>query len=213
MAWECPVDRAVLHVNTDACILEVVGEDGEPASRGTEGRVIVTNLYNSTMPFIRYDLHDRGVMLSADRDPCACGSRAQRMAVLQGRDDDFVHLPDGRRVSPRLIATAVNRAFQGLTPLGAFDSHFRRFQVIQDASDHITVRIIPEPGRDVEFEPVITEVMERIGVGLACTVEIVDELPIEPSGKFKKVIRDIQGGRRDSGDALNERYGGLAQRR
>ena len=192
LAWECPADSSVLHVNTDACVLEIVDARGEPAARGVEGRVIATNLFNYTMPFIRYDLHDRGVILHQGGDPCSCGSRMPRMAVLRGRDDDFVYLPDGRKVSPRLIATAVNRAFSQLSPLDSFDRHFRRFQVVQDARDHVTIRIVPEQSSlTSDYRSVIAPAMQRIHPLMRCSIKTVESIPFEPSGKFKKVISDI----------------------
>ena len=113
------------------------------------------------------------------------------MAVLQGRDDDYVYLPDGRKVSPRLIATAVHRAFSQRSPLGGFDRHFRRFQVVQDARDHVTIRIIPEQGDLIDYRSIIAPALRRIHPKMRCSVEIVVSLPFGPSGKFKKVISDI----------------------
>ena len=153
--------------------------------------MIVSNLYNCTMPFVRYDLNDRGVILRLERTRCACGSYQPRMAILRGRDDDYVYLPDRRRVSPRLLATAVNRAFSGLSPRGAFDRHFRRFQVVQDALDHVTVRVIPEADRSVDFQTVIASAMRDLHPELRCSVKVVDDIPLEPSGKFRKVICSI----------------------
>jgi phenylacetate-CoA ligase len=191
MAWECPVDPDVLHINTDACILEIVDSEGRPLGAGEEGRVIVTNLFNCTMPFIRYDLHDRGAILDEGPRSCQCGSQHPRLAVVTGRDDDYGYLPDRGRVSPRLLATAVSRAFSGSSALGSFDRHFRRFQVVQDALDHVTVRIIPEMGSQMDFAAVIAPSFRRLHPALRCSVEIVDDLPLEASGKFKKVICNI----------------------
>jgi phenylacetate-CoA ligase len=191
MAWECPEDPSILHVNTDGCVLEIVDSKGDPVRPGVEGRVLVSNLYNCTMPLIRYDLHDRGVLHSVSGGRCACGSRQPSMAILSGRDDDYVYLPDRRRVSPRLLATAVNRALSDLSPRGALDRHFRRFQVIQDALDHVTVRVIPEADRPVDFQMVIRSAVRNLHPELRCAVEEVEEIPLEPSGKFKKVICNI----------------------
>lgn len=191
MAWECPVDPDVLHINTDACILEIVDSEGRSLRAGEEGRVIVTNLFNCTMPFIRYDLHDRGAFLDAGPRSCPCGCQHPRLAVLAGRDDDYGYLPDRGRVSPRLLATAVSRAFSASSLLGTFDRHFRRFQVVQDALDHVTVRIIPEKESQVDFAAVIAPSFRRLHPTLRCSIEIVGDLPLEASGKFKKVICNI----------------------
>jgi phenylacetate-coenzyme A ligase PaaK-like adenylate-forming protein len=191
IAWECPVDPGVLHINTDACILEIVDSEGRSLGAGEEGRVIATNLFNCTMPFIRYDLHDRGAFLDAGPGPCPCGSQHPRLAILAGRDDDYGYLPDGGRVSPRLLATAVSRAFSSSSSLGSFDRHFRRFQVIQDALNHVTVLIIPEMGSQIDFAAVIAPSFRRLHPAFRCSIEIVDDLPLEASGKFKKVICNI----------------------
>jgi len=188
IAWECPLHEGTFHINTDTCILEIVDERGDQAPAGTEGRVIVTNLYNRTMPLIRYDLRDRGVLVDEADHPCSCGSKSPSMAVVQGRDDDYLRLRSGRRVSPRLIATSVNRAFCDLSPIGAFDRHFRRFQVVQDAEDHLTIRVIPEHDREVDFQSVIAAALKGIHLDLRFSVEIVDDLPLGPSGKFRKVV-------------------------
>jgi phenylacetate-CoA ligase len=191
IAWQCPRDPKAYHVNTDACIVEIVDRDGSPLPAGTEGHILVTNLYNCTMPFIRYALHDRGVSLPSGRERCACGSRSPRMGVLGGRDDDYIHLPSGRRVSPRLIATAVNRSFDKLSAERGVDRFFRRFQVVQDAVDHLTIRIVPDSDRAAAFEEIIAPALQKLHPELRCTVELVDDLAHEPSGKFKKVIQGM----------------------
>jgi len=191
MAWECPADASVLHVNTDACVVEIVDEDGEASPLGVPGRVIVTNLFNCTMPFIRYDLHDRGLLLHPGGDHCTCGSRKPRMAVLQGRDDDFVYLPDGQKVSPRLIATVVGRAFSQQSPQGGSSLHFRRFQAVQEACGHLTIRVIPEQGEAMDYHSLVEPALHRLHPQMQCSVDIVDSLPLSPSGKFKKVSSNI----------------------
>jgi len=192
IAWECPKDQQVLHVNTAACAVEIVDAAGNPLPADEEGRVLITNLYNCTMPFIRYDLQDRGVLLESARRVCSCGSRNPRMAVVQGRDDDFIRLPDGRRVSPRLVATGVEKAFAKLETREGGEAFFRRFQVIQDALDHLTIRVVPIPGRVVPLAEHIAPALRRLHPDLRCTIELVDDLPPALSGKFRKVTRAIE---------------------
>lgn len=198
VAWQCPEDPSVFHVNTDACIVEIVDSDGNLLPSGADGHILVTNLYNCTMPFIRYALGDRGILLSPGTIRCACGSRSPRLGVLSGRDDDSVYLPDGRRVSPRLIATAVNRSFDRLSAERGLDRFFLRFQVVQDAADHLTINIIPDSACPVAFQEVIASAMRRLDPRLRCTVRLVDELPREPSGKFKKVVQAMSSQGRDA---------------
>jgi len=209
IASECPEDSRVLHINTDACVLEVVDDEGRSLPLGQEGRILLTNLYNCTMPFIRYDIRDRGAFLpSMSSERCACGSWRPKMEVLGGRDDDFVILPDGRRMSPRLMTTAVEHVFTPLSQRGGGDCVFRRFQIVQDAIDHLTVRIIPEAGQLMEFDGVIAGALRRIHPALCCTVVLVDDLPHEPSGKFKKVIRSFEASDTSTSHPAGEAHSG-----
>ncbi|MDD5647236.1 MAG: AMP-binding protein, partial [Candidatus Bipolaricaulis sp.] len=170
IAWECPADPTVLHVNTDGCIVEVVDDAGRQVPVGTEGRIVVSNLSNETMPFLRYDLADRGSFCAEGDEPCGCGSRAPRLRVVSGRDDDYVVLPDGRRVSPRLLAMAINRAFSGLSPCGSLYRHFRRFQVTQDRVDHVRIDIVPESGPVPDFGAILPAALAKLHPDLRCTI-------------------------------------------
>src|SRR5262249_19553988 len=54
----CPTDPG-MHVNADCCIVEVVDEAYRPVPDGTPGaKVLVTNLFNTAQPFIRYEVND-----------------------------------------------------------------------------------------------------------------------------------------------------------
>jgi hypothetical protein len=49
------------------------------------------------------------------------------MSTLGGRDDDFVYLPSGRKVSPRLVATVVHRALDDFCGRRGVGSPLRAF--------------------------------------------------------------------------------------
>ncbi len=189
IAWQCSVNPHVLHVNTDGCVVEIVDGAGVPQQVGSEGRILVTNLYNCTMPFIRYDLQDRGALLSTSGNRCACGSRHPTMDVVQGREDDCILRTDGHRLSPRLVATVLERSVDGLRTDDKRDTFYRRYQVVQDAPDHVTVRVVPIPNVDLPFEECVSAALRRLDPGMHCQVELVDALPAAPSGKFRKVRR------------------------
>lgn len=195
IAWECPQNPHKLHLNTDACIVEIVNEDGSPAPQGSEGRVLVTSLYNRSMPFLRYELGDRAALLSAEPTPCSCGSRKPCLSTVSGRTDDFLHLPDGRRLSPRVVAISLVKALSSDSLLrNPSDHSCLGFQVVQDAVDHVIVRIIPEQGSELDFESIIGPEMTKLHPALRSSVVLVDELESLPSGKLKKVISRIPAG-------------------
>src|SRR6185437_4278751 len=66
---ECDRHRG-LHLTAENLLVEVLDDDGQPTPPGEEGDVVITDLYNYGMPFVRYANGDRGV---AGFEGCACG--------------------------------------------------------------------------------------------------------------------------------------------
>ena len=98
IGMECPYATG-LHVIEDLLVLEVVDENYRPVPSGVVGhKVLVTTLFNRTLPFIRYEFsgprHRRRRALSM-------WTAALRLASLQGRREDVISLParNGGRVS------------------------------------------------------------------------------------------------------------------
>lgn len=189
IARQCPRDPEVLHVNTDSCVVEVVDDEGRAVPPGVEGRVLVTSLIHLTTPVIRYDVRDRGVLLSSKGAACSCGSRAPRMGILAGRQDDLVVLPSGRRISPRLVGTALIRALETAAAERGVDRLLRAFRVIQDAPDHLTVEIVPDADRETPFEAILSRTFAELHPDLRCSLRLVDAIQPEPSGKTRKVVQ------------------------
>jgi len=192
IAWECPAETGVYHVNTDACVLETVDDEGAPVPAGVEGRVVVTNLFNRTMPFIRYDLGDRAVFRETPRDRCACGHRGPTLAALLGRLDDFILLSSGERVSPRTIVGCVYRGSQRDV---AEPSYFvRRFRVIQDEPNAIRVLVVPAEDAPADLDARIRLECQALESGLRVDVERVGEIPGEPTDKARVVLSNLSDG-------------------
>jgi len=190
VAWECPEDPDRRHMNRDACVVEIVDPEGAPVEEGVEGRVLVTNLYNLTMPFIRYDLGDRAAWIAGGGSGrCPCGSTAPSLSPIRGRDDDYLRLPDGRRISPRAAGTLVPKR-----PSGGYIAGLRRFQVIQASPSDVRVKVVLDVEHDADFRRVIVENITRLHPRLRCEVERVDAIPVDASGKFKKLISHVAAG-------------------
>jgi phenylacetate-coenzyme A ligase PaaK-like adenylate-forming protein len=90
------------------CLLEAVGPDGATVQPGvTSERIYVTNLYNTTLPLIRFDVTDQITVLDG---PCPCGSSFRRIADPLGRLDDTFVYADGTTVHPHVFRSALSRA-------------------------------------------------------------------------------------------------------
>ena len=60
LAGECK--DGLLHSFLFWNYLEVLDKDNQPVREGEEGRVVVTNLYNYSMPLIRYEIGDMAIL-------------------------------------------------------------------------------------------------------------------------------------------------------
>ncbi|MFQ5963111.1 MAG: phenylacetate--CoA ligase family protein [Candidatus Scalinduaceae bacterium] len=89
IAWECPnVSRSHnLHIDMETAVVNFhkiqTREDGSRV-----GSIIVTNLENYVMPFIRYDLGDQ--VLFPSNNECTCGRTLQVLGKVLGRNDDVL---------------------------------------------------------------------------------------------------------------------------
>jgi len=190
IAWECPVNEHRLHVSTDGCVVEVVDENGESLPAGAEGLILVTNLFNRTMPFIRYCLGDRGSLLGGEDDiRCSCGYVGPSLALLAGRKEDYWWLPDGRRISPRVIDSQVASALA--SPSGDY-YYAKCYQCIQETRDTVRVLVLLEDRAPTDLSARITQAIKGISSDIECRVELVEAFPSLDSRKHRSVISRVQ---------------------
>lgn len=178
IASECEA-HAGLHVAMENVLVEVLAETGgsyRPAAPGELGLVVITDLNNLGMPFIRYALGDLAVAPRVDA--CACGRTLPRMGPVEGRAVEALRGPNGERVSSTLFEQIL------MNTLGA---SMERFQIVQHASLDITLRIAP--GHDLKEASLrsVLSACRALIPGLAVRTELT-ELPPDSTGKRRVVI-------------------------
>jgi phenylacetate-CoA ligase len=191
MAWECRDDPGVLHVNTDACVLELLDLEGNVVPPGVEGRVVVTNLYNLTMPFVRYDIGDHATWSNPSRHACSCGANTPTLSSIDGRTDDFIYLPDLRRVSPLVVLTTVLNACADPTPNGARVGQVRQFQVIQETAGTAVVRVVPLQAIPHDLDERVSAEFRKLHPDFRVHTALVQEIPRDASGKLKRIASRV----------------------
>ena len=173
MAQSCPDNPALLHVNSEHVVLRVVGGDGCDVRPGERGRVVVTALANDVMPFINYDLGDWAI----GGAPCPCGRGFPTLAAIEGRCGEMIETPEGRAITPAMLTNQL--AFE--CEVVAFLSEY---QAEQTGPDAVALRVVPAPGFRTGMVETLREGLGRlVGPGVAVSVEIVDRIPWESSGK------------------------------
>ena len=78
-------------VNSETLFVEILDDHNQAVPNGTEGRIVITSLFNKAHPFIRYDIGDIGILdeKSTLQKPI--------LKKLIGRTNDIAILPSGKK--------------------------------------------------------------------------------------------------------------------
>lgn len=163
-----------LHVDLEFCIVEVeVAERGPGFERG---ELLVTGLATTATPLLRYRIGDVGTRAT---DPCPCGRAGDSFLHVDGRIEDYVVTPDGRRIG------RMDHVFKDRLDVA-------EAQLVQDTVDRVVVRVVARPGFDASSEAaLVAEIRSRVGPTLAIAVERVAAIPREANGKLRAVRSSV----------------------
>lgn len=195
IAYQCSANPSRMHVNTDCCVLEIVDESGVPVSPGVEGHVVVTNLFNYTMPFIRYSLGDLATWISTEGEQCACGSYRPTIQAPTGRADDYFRFVDGTRMSPRIVeAYFVPPMLEFLAEQDEEMIGSPRYEIIQESERLLRFRVADRLGFRQDLERHIQSKFREDGHNVSIEVEENASLPIDGSGKARCIVSHVKAG-------------------
>lgn len=77
LGTECKYHNG-FHINVESFVVEIVDQNGLNVSPGVFGRIIITDLRNYAMPFIRYDTGDTGFFI---KEFCSCGLAGFKLKI------------------------------------------------------------------------------------------------------------------------------------
>lgn len=85
VACECAEKH--FHINDDWVIVEPVDQNNQPVPDGVlSDKILLTNLFNYTQPFIRYEVTNRVIF---HHESCPCGNPSPWIEI-EGRNDDVI---------------------------------------------------------------------------------------------------------------------------
>lgn len=173
LVHECE-EHSELHVNAENLFVEVV-KDNEHAAPGESGEIIVTDLHNYCMPFIRYRIEDIGV---ASDESCSCNRGLPLLERVEGRVHDILIGEEGRFI-PGEFFPHLFKDSRGI----------RQFQVIQERKDELLIRIVKtDYYQKEEMDKALAVVKQYFGENMVVRLESVEEIPLTKSGKFQYTI-------------------------
>ena len=159
IAWQEPGAQSYL-VDEDLVFVEIVDERGQPVPDGQVGEIVVSNLYQRTMPILRYRTGDLG-RLSPERTPWGL----PRLEELRGRRIDCLVTPDGRVRHPFTLMAALEDV-----------PEIEAFRLEQTAVDELTAWVRWEPaGREPPAARVVERLSAVLGDGMQVRVRSMPE--------------------------------------
>ena len=175
IACECEQHQG-MHLNIEHLFIEFLRPDGTDVQAGEEGAIVITDLLNRGMPFIRYRIEDVGVPSELT---CACGRGLPLMERVTGRVADYLKRRDGSLVAGVSLVERTLTAIPGIEQL----------PVVQPAFEEIVLNVVRAP----DFTPateqaLLTEFRTVFGPGIDIRPQYVERIPQERSGKYRFAI-------------------------
>jgi phenylacetate-CoA ligase len=167
-------ERGRYHLDAEFCIAELLPLAGgdDPRLR----RIVCTGLANPAMPLIRYDVGDYGVV---SEGPCPCGRQTPSLDSIEGRTEDYIRTPDGRKV------VAFNQVFEA-------GEGILEAQLVQEARDLVAVLLVTDGryGRATEAG-LEGRLRRRLGDGMRIEFRQVERIARTRNGKFRAVVSHL----------------------
>ncbi|MEQ1579224.1 MAG: hypothetical protein ABL964_01390 [Steroidobacteraceae bacterium] len=139
--------------------------------------IVGTSFDNLAMPWIRYRVEDLVVPDRSGRS-CECRRAFPLIATIEGRAQDYLVAPHGRRI---------------VMPINAFDDiqGLLEGQFVQTVNTSVDVLCRLAAGAATTSHDIESIVRAYVGPDLGIHVKIVTEIPRTSSGKLRTVIRTV----------------------
>ena len=176
IAHQCP--GGGMHISAEDIIVEIVDPEGKVLPPGEEGEVVITHLATGDFPFIRYRTGD---IAAVGKQCCSCGRGLALLEKLQGRTTDFVVALDGT-VMHGLALIYVVRDIAGI----------ENFKIVQESRQETRVQLVTNEKFAEQSLSLIEQGLKgRLGKDVIIKIERTEQIPREPSGKFRYVISRV----------------------
>jgi phenylacetate-CoA ligase len=171
IAYECDAHTGH-HVVGEGFIVEIL-RDGQPVKPGELGEIVITDLNNYCLPFVRYRLGDLGVAVDPDF-ACPCGRGLPLVGNIEGRVQSIIQGTHGRFLPGTFFAHYLKE----------FDHAIQKFQVVQEREGAITFHVV-KGGRysDDVLQEVLATFREHLGEDMSIDVRFVEKIEMVRTGK------------------------------
>lgn len=165
------------HVPIQRVVMEVVDEQGYPVGSGQSGTIVLTDLFNYSMPFIRYEVGDSGILSD---QACPCGRGLPLVKSLLGRTTEIIRFRDGTTLS----GPALTLIFMHFPIL--------QYQIVQRDLDDLLIKIVKQRNYTEEDTNRLINTMEHhVGRQGSVHLEFVQDIQPTKAGKRLFIISSV----------------------
>ena len=173
IAMECPEHHGLHEISENNFVefepIDLAGIQGA-------GNLIITNLNNHAMPFIRYRIGDIGIQGALP--DCPCGRGLPRISKVIGRTTEILEFYDGTKIAGEMFIHLMK------------DFPLKQYQFIQKSDRLISLRYPIGDLLDQGIREKIVDTYKNYLPGnVAITFDPVDHLDKTPTGKFRFVLK------------------------
>jgi phenylacetate-CoA ligase len=159
-----------LHVHAENLLVETEADGNQAPSE-----LLVTDLHNDGMVFLRYRIGDVGWFSGT---PCSCGRGLPLLKSVEGRKLDVLRAPDGRIVPGELIPHLIKDI-----------QEVREYQAEQKRPDLIVLSVVLNGPLSEHSQNLLhSELSKAFGAGVTVEIQPVDAIARRPSGKRQVTI-------------------------
>ena len=180
MAFQCR--HGNYHIHADFVFMEFLDPQNKMRMTGDGGNIVVSRLFGSGTPIIRYSgISD--FIVQSERT-CDCGMHTPVIERIEGRQVDSIVLPSGEIIPPSAftgIPYKVMHRFQ--------TDKIQQFQIIQQSLKEIDVLLVIDeqlrntgPSLQDIFKEIQKEYEKKLGKGISIRVKEVDTITAVRAG-------------------------------
>ncbi len=160
------------HVVAEGFIVEVL-KDGKPAAPGEIGEVVITDLNNHCLPFIRYRIGDLAEALDSTQRS-SCGRGLPRIGRIEGRVQSIIIGSKGQYIPGTFFA----HLFKD------YEHAIRQFQVVQNERDSVTLNVVKgKRFTDETLQEVLRFMRQFLGEDMRIDVVFQENIEMVRTGK------------------------------
>jgi phenylacetate-CoA ligase len=176
MAFQCP--KGNYHIMSDLVHMDV-SNNGEILTYGKPGKLIVTRLYGTGTPIIRYDAINDIVALKQGK--CNCGMSGDLLEKVYGRDDLSLLFKEGKVMLASSFAEIFSRVLYELKT-----NKIKNTQIIQHSLTDLEIQLVIDEKEKNDKIP-ISDIFSTIREGFLKKVGSEVKINIK---QVEKIVRN-----------------------